>query len=86
MGVKVVLSVLKFKNFKRFVFFPDYEIVYRDEFDGLSMFDVTHMRRTTLVPNTTYSNLNAAAYAISPDKKFVYLAHDSHKVKDIMQF
>ena len=58
----------------------DYEIIYRDEFDGLSMFDVTLMRRTTLVPNTTFSNLNVAAFAISADKKFVYLAHDSHKV------
>ena len=68
------------------LFFSDYEIVYRDEFDGLSMYDVTQMRRTTLVPNTTYSNLNAAAYAISPDKKFIYLAHDSHKVKKTLCF
>ena len=68
------------------LFFSDYEIVYRDEYDGLSMYDVTQMRRTTLVPNTTYSNLNAAAYAISPDKKFIYLAHDSHKVKKNLFF
>ncbi len=63
-----------------FLSLSDYEIVYRDEFDGLSLFDVTQMRRVTLVPNTTYSNLNAASYAVSADKKFVYLAHDSHKV------
>lgn len=58
----------------------DYEIIYRDEYDGLSLLDVKTLRRIPLVPNTTYSNINAANYQISADKKFVLLAHDSQKV------
>ena len=66
------------------MFFTDYEFVYRDEFDGLSMYDVTQQRRVTLVPNTTYANLNVATFAISPDKKFVFMSHDSHKVSFLL--
>jgi len=61
--------------------FEDYEIIYRDEYDGLSLLDVRAFRRITIVPNTTYSNINAANYEISADKKFVLLAHDSQKVR-----
>ena len=58
----------------------DSEIVFRDEFDGLSLLDVKTMVRKTLVPNTTFTDLNAYVYGVSSDKKFVFLAHDYVKI------
>ena len=55
-------------------------MVYRDEYDGLSRLDVLTMRRTNLVPNTTFTDLDAYYYGISADQKFVFLAHDYVKV------
>ncbi len=74
------IKSLKYELSCKFYLFLDYEIIYRDEYDGLSILDVKTFRRIPLVPNTTYSNLNAASYQISADKKFVLLAHDSQKV------
>ena len=39
------------------------------------------LSKRVLVPNTTYAELSPSAFALSPDKKFVFLAHDSFKVR-----
>ena len=59
----------------------DTQIVFRDEFDGLSILDVDgKLNRRTLVPNTTFTNLNAMYHGVSANQKYVWLAHDYYKV------
>ena len=54
--------------------------MYRDEYDGLSRLDVRDLNRTTLVPNTTFTDLDAYFYGVSADQQFVFLAHDYVKI------
>ena len=39
-------------------------------------------RRRVLVPNTTYVDLSPSAFGVSPDQKFVFLAHEAFKVRN----
>ena len=59
----------------------DTQIVFRDEVDGLSILDVSgKLNRSTLVPNRTFTDLNAMYYGVSANQKYVWLAHDYYKV------
>ena len=61
--------------------FLDTQIVFRDEVDGLSILDVSgKLNRSTLVPNRTFTDLNAMYYGVSANQKYVWLAHDYYKV------
>ena len=63
------------------VFYLDTEMVFRDEFDGLSILDVSkNLSRRTLVPNKTFNDLNAMYHGVSANQKYVWLAHDYFKV------
>ena len=54
---------------------------FRDEFDGLSILDVSkNLSRRTLVPNKTFNDLNAMYHGVSANQKYVWLAHDYFKV------
>ena len=56
-------------------------MVFRDEFDGLSILDVSkNLSRRTLVPNKTFNDLNAMYHGVSANQKYVWLAHDYFKV------
>ena len=55
-------------------------MVYRDEYNGLSKFDVRTMSRKTLIPNTTFADLDAYLFGVSADHQFVFLAHDHVKI------
>ena len=68
------------------LFCLDTQIVYRDEFDGLSILDVDgKLNLRTLVTNTTFTKLNAVYHGVSPNQKYVWLAHDFYKVI-VLQF
>ena len=55
-------------------------MVYLDAWSSVVLLDASSMSVTNLVPNTTYLKLRANSYGLSPDKKFVFLAHNWYKV------
>ena len=70
-----------FKTICFSVLILDTQMVFRDEFDGLSILDVAgNMNRRSLVPNRTFTNLNAMYHGVSANQKYVWLAHDYYKV------
>ena len=58
----------------------DTEMAFVDEHRAIVLAAAPSMGRRVLVPNTTYADLGPSAFAVSPDRKFVFLAHDSFKV------
>ena len=59
----------------------DTEMAFVDEHRAIVLATAPSMSRRVLVPNTTYADLGPSAFAVSPDRKFVFLAHDSFKVR-----
>ena len=60
----------------------DTEMAFVDEHRAIVLATAPSMKRPrVLVPNTTYADLGPSAFAVSPDRKFVFLAHDSFKVR-----
>ena len=58
----------------------DTEMAFVDEHRAIVLATAPSMGRRVLVPNMTYADLGPSAFAVSPDRKFVFLAHDSFKV------
>lgn len=59
-------------------------MVYLDKFNSVVMLSISEggkLTTSTLVPNSTRSELKAAAFGVSEDKRFVFLAHDFFKVR-----
>ena len=59
----------------------DTEMVFVDEHRAIVLATAPSLSpQKELVRNTTYAEKNPSAFGVSPDHKFVFLAHESFKV------
>ncbi|XP_071744838.1 prolyl endopeptidase FAP isoform X2 [Lepeophtheirus salmonis] len=54
----------------------DNEILFRDEFNCISLLDVRTLKSIVMVSNQTFNRLQPEIYSLSADKKFIYLGYN----------
>ncbi|XP_037906971.1 inactive dipeptidyl peptidase 10 isoform X2 [Hermetia illucens] len=56
----------------------DVELIYRDPTGGLSILSLENYTTRVLMTNSTFRQLNAESFVVSPDQKYVLLVSDSN--------
>nr|CAD7459828.1 unnamed protein product [Timema tahoe] len=56
------------------------ELVFRDQWGGISMLNAANLTTKSLMTNQTFKRLNPARFAMSPDHRFILLAHNIQKM------
>ncbi|XP_049310132.1 inactive dipeptidyl peptidase 10 isoform X1 [Bactrocera dorsalis] len=56
----------------------DIELIYRDPTGGLSILNLDNYTTRVLMTNSTFRQLNAESFLVSPDQKYVLLQSDSN--------
>ncbi|KAF4532688.1 hypothetical protein B566_EDAN002924 [Ephemera danica] len=55
-------------------------MIYRDHFGGISLLNVLNSSSKPLMSNQTFRRLNAARFTMSPDHRYILLAHNLQKL------
>ncbi|KAL1455165.1 hypothetical protein WDU94_009277 [Cyamophila willieti] len=58
----------------------DDELMFRDEFGGISILNATSLKRRTMMSNVTVRRLNPTKFSLSPDRKYLLLVHNVQKL------
>ncbi|XP_055942974.1 inactive dipeptidyl peptidase 10-like isoform X1 [Argiope bruennichi] len=58
----------------------DHEFLFRDSDGAATIYNAETLRRTVVMPNTTFRQMNVHQYSISPDRKYMLLAIDYKKM------
>ncbi|XP_022916114.1 inactive dipeptidyl peptidase 10 isoform X2 [Onthophagus taurus] len=58
----------------------DEEIIFKDQWGGISLMHIGNLTIKPLMSNHTYSRLNAVTFQLSPDKKYLLLAQNVQKL------
>ncbi|XP_017772534.1 PREDICTED: inactive dipeptidyl peptidase 10 [Nicrophorus vespilloides] len=56
------------------------EIIFKDEFGGISLMHVSNLSVTSLMSNQSYQRLNPSRFQLSPDKRYLLLALNVQKL------
>ncbi|XP_071447792.1 prolyl endopeptidase FAP isoform X1 [Hetaerina americana] len=57
-----------------------HELMFRDHFGGISLFNALNCSSRVLMTNQTFRRLNAVRFSMSPDRRFILLAHNVQKL------
>nr|XP_032523806.1 inactive dipeptidyl peptidase 10 isoform X1 [Danaus plexippus plexippus] len=77
-GRRPTLADIMTEHFKPFngTWLSDEELVFRDRWGGLTLFNVKNLTTRLLMNNSTFRELNAVDFKVSSDLKFVLLISD----------
>ncbi|CAG7717855.1 unnamed protein product [Allacma fusca] len=79
-GRKITLSDIISSRFSNHAFngswISDNELLFRDYLGGLSLLNVETLVSRPFLANTTFRQLNAQIYSVSPDRRFILFVHD----------
>ncbi|GIZ01967.1 DPPIV_N domain-containing protein [Caerostris extrusa] len=57
----------------------DHEFLFRDADGAATIYNAETLRKTVVMPNTTFRQMNVHQYSISPDRKYILLSIDYKK-------
>ncbi|GFR06674.1 inactive dipeptidyl peptidase 10 [Trichonephila clavata] len=57
-----------------------HEFLFRDADGAATIYNAETLRKTVVMPNTTFRQMNVHQYSISPDRKYILLAIDYKKM------
>ncbi|XP_049834013.1 dipeptidyl aminopeptidase-like protein 6 isoform X2 [Schistocerca gregaria] len=56
------------------------ELVFRDQWGGISLFNAANLTSRSIMSNQTFKRLNPVRFSMSPDHRYILLAHNVQKL------